>query len=363
MAGAVAPFGVEATVAATTADGSGELAVPIGDPIVEDGVRYIYFPRQRPKQWSLSLPLAAWLRRSVRDYDVLHIHSLFSFPTLAAADAARRAGIPYVLRPLGSLDPWSLERGRWKKRMYLGLIDRQNLERAAAVHTTSERERQSVESVSAKINATVVPIGVAVASTSPDQRDVRQPGAPVRLLFLSRLHPKKGLELLIDALARLRGSEWHLDIAGDGEPVYVAALRRTIQDLGYEKQTTLHGFVTGDRKRQLFASADLFVLPSHDENFGLVVAEAMAAGLPVIVSSEVAISRDVSARSAGLVVPLDAAALGSALATLVSDDALRARLGANARVLAGDEFGWSVVAPRLAELYMRAARLAPAGPR
>ena len=353
MARAAAALGIDVTVAATTADGAGELDVPLEQPLVEDGVRYFYFRRQRPRGWSLSLPLAAWIRRSVGHYDVLHVHSLFSFPTLVAADAARRANVPYVLRPLGSLDPWSLDRGRWKKRLYISLVERRNLERAAAVHATSERERQAIRRWSPGISPAVLPIGIDTCTPAACGGNAHAPRHPIRFLFLSRLHEKKGLDTLFDALSRLVDVDWHLDVAGDGDPRYVAGLKEQVDRRGYAPRVAFRGFVTGSDKQTLLEQADIFVLPSRDENFGLAVAEAMAAGLPVVVSTDVAIADDIVAHGAGVAVSQDASELADALDRLTRNEGLRRRMSDRASTFAREVFSWTVIAPQLVALYER----------
>ena len=263
--------------------------------------------------------------------------------------------MPYVLRPLGSVDPWSLARRRLKKQLYLRLIERRNLARAAAVHATSDRERRSLETLDRRLRIAVVPIGVDVGPRAVRRGAAVVAGEPVRLLFLSRLHQKKGLELLIEALTSLRDLDWRLDIVGDGDAAYVAQLRRRVDERRLADRIAFRGFAVGDDKRRLLDAADVFVLPSYDENFGLAVAEAMAASLPVIVSRDVALSPDVVESRAGLSVSLNAGELAAAIAALIGDSDLRRDMGANARVLASRRFAWPVVARQLADLYERVA--------
>jgi glycosyltransferase involved in cell wall biosynthesis len=356
MAEAVASLGLEADVATTTANGRSEIDVPPGGVAVENGVRYFYFPRQHPKSWTFSLSLTKWLTVHAGKYDLFHVHALFSYPTLAACWLARRHAVPYILRPLGTLDPWALRFRAWKKAPYLRLVERRNLIAAAAVHAVSERERRAIEALGLPVRVVTIPLGVDLpAGEDRDQYGSRVHQATngtVNVLFLSRLHPKKGVELLLDAVGRLgQQHPIHLSVAGEGDEAYVRSLKdRTIRD-GLGSRVTFTGFVAGAVKRRLFEQADLFVLPSYDENFGMAVAEALSTGLPVVVTEDVALANQVRAAGAGLVVPRDARALARALCTLVDDPDLRQRMGEAGRQLAKSEFSWSSVGQRLAALY------------
>jgi glycosyltransferase involved in cell wall biosynthesis len=363
MAEAVASLGTEVDVATTTANGRAELDVPLDRPVVEEGVRYFYFRRQYPKSWTFSWPLTHWLRRHAGKYDVLHVHALFSYPTLSACQAARRHGVPYVLRPLGTLDPWALRFHRWKKAPYFRLLERPNLLGASAVHSVSEREQCAIEALGLPVRVVTIPLGVDPPVEDDEghgaSRERKEMGGAVNILFLSRLHPKKGIEVLLDAARLLpQQDRFRLFIAGQGEKAYVRSLQDRAAAYGLEKRVTFTGFVSGTAKRRLFQEAHLFVLPSYDENFGMAVAEALSFGLPVVISEHVALAEQVAEVGAGSVVPCDAGELAWALATLVADPDLCQRMGEAGRRLAQAAFSWPEIAKRLIALYeeVRAAR-------
>jgi glycosyltransferase involved in cell wall biosynthesis len=248
-----------------------------------------------------------------------------------------------------------LRQGRWKKELYLRVLERRNLLGAAAVQAVSEPERRAIERLRLPARLVTVPLGVDVPMRGPRQSHRGSNGSAgdgaVKVLFLSRIHPKKGLELLLEAMELLpKETAVDLVVAGDGEPEYVSGLRQRAAASRANGRVTFAGFVAGEEKRRLLEEADLFVLPSHDENFGVAVAEALGAGLPVIVSEHVALADQTARAGAGLVVPCDAGALAQALATLIGDPGRRDRMGEAGRTLAG-EFSWPMVGRQLLALY------------
>jgi glycosyltransferase involved in cell wall biosynthesis len=175
----------------------------------------------------------------------------------------------------------------------------------------------------------------------------------LRLLFLSRLHPKKGIPLLFEGLARARadGVRAELAIAGDGSTAYKEELLALVERLGLRGVVRFLGYLEGESKRAAFASADVYVLPSHQENFGIAVAEALAAGLPVIVTDKVGIAADVREAGAGLVVPVDVAAIAAAVSRLARDPDERRTMSTRAFNLARERYSWERAAREFAELY------------
>jgi glycosyltransferase involved in cell wall biosynthesis len=249
------------------------------------------------------------------------------------------------------LDQWSLGQKSWKKIPYLWLIERTHLAHAAAIHATSESEAEAIRALGYGDKVRVIPLGVPLPGEMEQHK--AESNAPTRLLFLSRLHPKKGLPLLLDAMAQARamGSRVELVIAGDGPQAYLYELEARVQALGLGAVVRFAGQVDGDAKRRLFADADIFVLPSKQENFGIAVAEALAAGLPVIVSDQVAIADDVTRARAGRVVPLSRDALATAIMELSADGAERSAMGRRGASLARNRYSWAETARALLALY------------
>lgn len=351
MASALARSGVSVTVATTDADGPlSRLDVPTGRPIREAAVDWWHFRRSLPGEWKFSIGLARWLFGHARTFDAVHVHALFSFATIPGCRAARRAQVPYVLRPLGTLDPWSLHQKVWKKRPYYRLVERSHLVGAAAVHVTSASEADAVRRLGFDSKASVIPLGVPAPVVTRRHEDRE----PVRLLFLSRLHPKKNIELLLGATraAATDGRRLELTIAGAGDPGYEAELRSTAERLASDRASVRFvGQVGGRAKERLLAGSDVFVLPSKQENFGIAVAEALAAGLPVIVSDQVAIASDVAAAGAGRVVPQEVGALAAAIRALAADVGARQAMGERGIELARERYSWDSTAAALRSLY------------
>ena len=322
------------------------------------GVPVLAFPRWSPpvaalREFAISPGLSFWLARHLKDYDLLHIHALFSYPSTTAMAQARWAGVPYILRSIGQLSPWSLAQSRGRKRLMLRLIERRNLQRAAALHFTTVAERDEAAALGLAPPSLVLPLGVRGPEPAAAAAGGRDGAAPVRFLFLSRLHPKKRLENLLDALAllqRLRpDAPWELAIAGEGEPRYVAGLQERSRRLGLGSRCRWLGFVEGEAKWQLLQAADWYVLPSAAENFGIAAVEALAAGTPVILSPEVAVAADVERCGAGLVCGSDPEALTLALGQALERPSLSMR--ASALNLAQMDFSWSTIALQLRDAY------------
>jgi glycosyltransferase involved in cell wall biosynthesis len=343
--------GVTVHVAATDDDGPGRrLPVAHGIAIADSGGTCFYFPRQL-RFYSFSWPLTRWLARHIREYDVVHIHALFSYPTTVAAWLAVRAGVPYLLRPLGTLARWGLDTRRpLLKRWSLALIERRLLRRAAAVQATSEQEKTEILVACPQCHAVVIPNPVEMpAALVPRVRDPK----PAVILFLSRIDPKKGLEILLrafDSVAAISAG-LRLVVAGDGASEYVASIHRLAAALAARDRIAFTGNVEAERKQALFAEADLFVLPSHSENFGVAVVEAMSNGVPVLISPHVGIHNEVEGAAAGRTVPCTVEAVAQAIGEMMDDPAGLVRMGENGRRLAMERYSPELVARLLIDEY------------
>jgi glycosyltransferase involved in cell wall biosynthesis len=345
--------GVDVTVATTNADGASSLPVPLETPVIDAGAVYRYFARTVPGSWKFSWPLTRWLWANAGSYDVVHVHALFSYATIPGCRAAAHAPVPYVLRPLGTLSDWSLGHRRWKKKPYYALLERSHLEMASAIHVTSDAEAEDVTRLGYGDRARVIPLGVDVDERLWDAPRRAAVDRPLRLLFLSRLHAKKNIPLLLRALASGAGASCgvELTIAGDGDPRYRADLTSLVAQLGLGARVRFIGHVNGEEKRRALADADCFVLPSAHENFGLAVAEALAAALPVIVTPGVALAPTVVAAGVGLVADATEDALRSTIAWAAEHPAALVEMGERAWRLARRDLSWQTTCARLADLY------------
>jgi glycosyltransferase involved in cell wall biosynthesis len=351
MCTALAARGHDVEVFTTNIDGPSTLPVPVGVPQALGGATVTYFGAHWPRSYKSSLGLARALHDRVDSFDVVHIHSLYLFHTAAAALCARRCRVPYVIRPHGTLDPYHRARHRGRKAVQELLIERRNLDRAAAIHCTSLAEKAAIEPLRFRAPCLVVPLGVDVAEVEPAAGAEAVETALVT--FLGRLTPKKGLDILLDAFAQVGSSrpDAHLTIAGPDDEGLGRRLHERARRLGLQSRVSLPGAVTGRAKDDLLRRSSVVVLPSKDENFGVSVVEAMAVGVPVVITNGVAIHHEVAEAGAGLVVSRTPASVASAVLRLLDDPAWRRRLGERGRRLVQTTFAWPGIAARLEEMY------------
>lgn len=214
-------------------------------------------------------------------FDIIQNQSMWELCYHQLAKIARKHGIPYISTPRGMLEPWSLSQNRWKKKLALTLYQMKDLQHSACIYTTANMEAQHVKELGVKAPCVVIPNGIETdgypCRTSMDI-------VKKQVLFLSRIHVKKGIEILIDGWNRIYKdfSDWKLVIVGNGETDYIDALRERIIDAGLNECISIEEPVFGNDKIALYQSSALFVLPSYSENFGMVIAEAMSCGVPVI---------------------------------------------------------------------------------
>jgi glycosyltransferase involved in cell wall biosynthesis len=349
---------IDTFVATTDADGSGRLDVPRGTPTTWEGVPAIFFRRDCTESFKYSYTLGRWLRQHVADFDVVHAHAVLSYAPVAAASACRANGVPYVVRPLGTLDGWSLRQKHLKKKLFLAFGGARTLRDATAIHYTSAEEKRQAESALGIGKGIVIPLGI-------DEQQLLRPGVTGDerrhdryVLVVSRLHPVKNLEALITAFAAIcRGrteSAWRLIIAGGGDADYTASLKRAAGRLSVEDRVSFVGWTEGEAKRRLIERASLFALPSFHENFGMSLVEAMAMGVPALVSREVHLAESIEASGAGWVTATDEASVRAGLIEAMSSDDARETRGRAARDFART-FSWTSVAAQLSQLYLRIA--------
>lgn len=340
----------------TDRDGCGRLPVPLGASVGPDSMKTTIFPLSPPHAYATSLKLGAALLRRVGEFDVVHVHSLYLFHGLVACAAARRCGVPYVVRPHGTLNPFHRSIRSGRKAVYTRLVERRNLELAHGVHCTSEDERRHVEAAFPRARTFVVPNGVSAP---------RGDGAPIALpdfasrrlvTFLGRLTAKKRPVLLVEGFASVAAEhgDTHLVLAGPDDEGLGREIVQRAHELGIGDRISMPGLLDRGDAWALLARSAAFVLPSVDENFGVAVVEAMASGVPVVVTDGVALHREVAEHGAGIVSEPTPDALAAALRRLLDDPGARAVMGGNGRALAAGMFGWDVVAAGLEAVYAKA---------
>jgi len=352
---------VEIKLATTDADGRSKLSVDLGTDVEYRGTRTLFFPARLGERFNYSPALARWLNTHVTQFDVVHIHAVFSHPCLAAARACRKHSVPYIVRPLGSLDPWSIRQKSVRKRVMWQMAAGRMLRGAARVHYTTREEQRLAENSLALNHGVVIPLGVD-AEAIRDQggsgafRECHSAlGDNPYALALSRIHPKKNYELLIEAfLAVAKKPElqsWRLVIAGDGDEDYLSSLQALSERLDGRDKVIFAGWLEGAAKASALHDASIFVLPSLQENFGIAAVESLACGVPVVVSERMNLAPEIKQARAGWVASLDTHEFSRTLAEAMSDDVEIRRRGAAGRLYVEQHLSWATAAEELVKLY------------
>lgn len=294
------------------------------------------------------------------DLDVLHVHGLWMYMSVAAMRWSARTGRPYVVSPHGMLDPWAVRNSAWKKRIAAALYERRHLAHAGCLHALCDAELRAIRTFGLRNSVCVIPNGVDAAGPGtarlPEWRR-RLPRDARILLYLGRLHPKKGAHDLIaawhDAAAdrTTPGGEWHLVIAGPGPVDYVDGLRRQIGSLAMGDSVHLIGPQYGADKAASFAAAHAFVLPSVSEGQPMAVLEAWSHALPVLLTPDCNLPEGFDA---GAAIRIDAGreGIGAGLCRLFAmTQRERESMGLNGRALAQSRFNWNRTAEQIETVY------------
>src|SRR5215472_14852089 len=345
---ALAARGHELHVFTTNVDGLGITATPVGTPVDLNGVQIRYFPCPLLRRLYWSPAMGRALRREIGRFQLVHLHSVFLWPTWAAARAARNVGIPYVLSPRGMLVKELIaRRSRLVKSAWIRLIERANVEQAAALHLTSQLENTELAYFDWRLpRVAVIPNAVDEplppnGKVAPDVEAITREQPLV--LFLGRLSWKKGLDRLLQAFAHTQSVK--LAIVGTDDENFAPQLVKLAADLQIaDRVRILPRTVIGSEKERLFAAARLFVLSSYSENFGNTVLEAMQRGVPVVVTPEVGAAEIVRTSGAGLVVAGGPEPLSSAIRLLIADLSLARSMGEAGQRHAVAHFTWGHVA-------------------
>jgi glycosyltransferase involved in cell wall biosynthesis len=353
-----ADWGVEARLPSRAPDVRADRS-PFGWRLTEGTVQSIYLPtwlRYHALSWNPAVK--RYCRARLVNFDVVHIFGLYDLLGPAVAAACREKGLPYVVEPIGMFLP--IVRNFWMKRMYHRLLGGPLLRGAAALIATSEQEVEELaagglarEKIVLRPNGVTAPRFWPLRGTFRARHGIKLDAKLV--LFLGRLSTKKSPDLLLDAFARLPenlgGNEVHLVFAGPDEGTVQARLTRMAAQLGVTSRVHFIGPVFGDAKWSAYRDADVFVLPSQNENFGNTAAESLAAGTPVIVTAQCGIAPLLKDR-AGIVVKHDVSELADALSQIVTDRQLHRRLAAGTEIVAA-ELGWEQPVSQMVELYGR----------
>lgn len=288
--------------------------------------------------------------------DIVQVHSLWQTNLHQAVSAARATSVPYVLTPRGCLDKWSLEQKWLKKKIALLTYQGYDLSRALAFHTTSDEETSQMRRLGYNQPILQFPNGVNLPSVLPPRVGFK---SERRMLFLSRMHPKKGVEALVRAWAKAKMQGWVCElvytVGSSSEAKYESEIKAMVEDYGISDQFIFTGALSDDEKWNAYRRSDCFVLPTHTENFGIVVAEALYAGLPVI-TTKGAPWRDLEVKKCGWWVDIptsnDDRQLVEALKQVAFlDDSERESMGKRGRKLVEEKYTWDAVCSAMVSGY------------
>ncbi len=347
--------GHDVHVFTTNVDGPGVSPVKTGEAVDLDGVKVWYFGTGIGRRLYRSPGMAAALARDVASFDLIHLHSVFLWPTMAAARSARRATVPYVLSPRGMLVADLIERkSGLAKSAWIALFERANIAGAASIHVTADIEAGELRRLGfAPRRIDVVPNGVDAPEAETEVTYRPAPARP-RVLSLGRISWKKGLDRLVSAMRLVPEAE--LVIAGNDEEGLTPRLKQLATEVGVLGRTKFIGAVDDEAKWVQFRACDVFVMPSLSENFGISALEAMACGRPVVVSNEVGLADAIRETGAGIVTRGEPEPLAEAIRSVLQNDELRRSLGAAGRRAAAARFSWAAIAERMEKVYCECLR-------
>ncbi len=356
----LADAGEDVTIYTTNLDYPvGRLEVPLNKKIQQDGYNVWYFPIQF-SPYIVSWGLARALKVNVSKFDLVHIHGLYRFPQAVAAYLARKNRVPYIIRPHGSLDPFLFnhDRHRLRKRLYEYFIENRNLNSAAALHFTTQEEMDLVQPLHIRAPGMVIPNGLAM-----DKYDDLPPPGRFRekykigdariILHYGRIHFKKGMDILVKAFATVSQKRENtcLVIAGPDNDGFQSQVETWVREANITSKVIFTGMLQGDNALEVLRDADIFALPSYTENFGIAVVEAMASGLPVVISDKVNIWREVRDAGAGLVTSCNETEVAEAFIKLLGDNKNRKKLGNAGKVLVREKYCWGAIVQELRATY------------
>ncbi|GBO56093.1 glycosyltransferase [Pseudanabaena sp. lw0831] len=365
IVGALRSQGVDAEIATTNDNGKDLLDVPLcnlTDQLAEYGnIPIRFFPRFSPninaiREFAFSRSLTIWLWQHIAEYDLVHVHAIFSYASTLSMAIARIRQVPYINMPHGLLCKWSLQQSKFRKQIYLNVIERSNLLRSQSLHFTTQQEQEEFNLLHLNIPNFILTHGVQIPTLIPDaQAQLREllqiPTHFPILLFMSRIHPKKGLEYLIESLGKLKEYNFALVIAGSGESDYVSQIQDLLVTQGISDRTHLVGFVKGEAKNLYLQGADLFTLTSHSENFGIAAIESLAAGTPVLITDGVAIAPMVREKAIGYVTKLEINEIVVTLEDFLQNFHQKLHNRSRCQQIIAENYSWQSISAQLAKIY------------
>ncbi len=324
----------------------------------KNGFKIHHFKREFPYNYFYSSSLKTALSEKVSNFDILHIHTLWLYPTWIGSQLALKHKIPYIVRPCGMLDQYCLNQKKLKKYLYGMLRERKVLNHAQSIHFTSVFEQNEAKRFGISRPSNICPLGITVNDDTSPQASPLFPELKEKqnILFLGRLNPIKGLDLLIKAFAQIAQGhpKAHLVLAGPDENNYKKSLLSLIQKFDLIDRVTFTGMLNASEKKALYRQSQIFCLPSYHESFSITCLEAMNESLPVILSDQVGIGDSVEKGNAGIIVPCKEDSLALAIRKLLDSKDLRKNMGGNASTLTQNYFSWDKAITAMDEMYQAA---------
>ena len=352
--------GLSVTVCSTNWNNSNNEIKPINLEISENGVEFRYFSFWSPLL--LSFDINKWFYRNIQIFDIIHVHGLYRFPVSSAAWWARKKSKPYIISPHGSLDLFLYKQSRYNvflKRIHERLFDIPNLNHSSAIHYTAEDEVNRSAFLNLRAKPVILPNGI-------DWEDYRN--LPIKgnfrrvlglsektqmILFLGRINFKKGLNFLVPAFSRVLDKHGRacLVIVGPDNEGYGLKVKKWCNEHNIQDKVLILDHLDSKKVNEAYVDADVFVLPSYTENFGMTVVEAMACGTPVVISDQVNIWREIKESGAGIVVGLDSCQVADAICILLEDKGAAKAMGKRGRVAAEKRYAWPPIVKQLTGIY------------
>ncbi|MEH1827701.1 MAG: glycosyltransferase [Nostoc sp.] len=358
LAESVAKLGVNVDIVATNANGSTTLDVPLNKWITEKKYRVQYFSYFNFLDYKFTLSMTRWLFHNVCDYDIVHTNAIFSYPVLAAHLACRFRIVPYIATPHGMMEPWALAYKGWKKKFYFSFFENPLLQKANAIQMTASTEARHISTLDLKTPLVFVSNGI----NSTDFESLPNPELfyeqfsntrnKILIIFLGRIDPKKGLDLLATAFAKAHEKfpETHLIVAGPDNTGFLPTAESYFSEAGCKDAVTFTGMLTGPIKYAALAAANIYVAPSYSEGFSMSVLEGMATGLPCVITTGCNFPEAAESQAAS-VVDINADQIANALISLLQDPIQAKNMGDRARKFILENYTWDSVASKLISVY------------
>ena len=358
LAEALGRQGIDLDIITTTANGSTCLNIATETWIEEKFYRIQYFSYSNFIDYKFSWSLTRWLFQNIYNYKLVHIHTIFSYPTLPAYWACQLHQVPYIMTPHGMLEPWALAYKSWKKTPYFKLVEKPALQRASAIQMLASTEANNVQQLGLKPPLIIIPNGIY----QEDFQDLPNPEIfyqqfpetrhKTLILFLGRIDPKKGLDLLAIAFGKVHSQfpETHLVLAGPDNIGFSPTVKGYFSGVNCLEAVTFTGMLTGSLKYAALAAADIYVAPSYSEGFSVSVLEGMASRLPCIITTGCNFP-EAGIEKAALVVDIDAKKITDALQWCLVNPKEAQQIGDRAHKLIFKEYTWDKIANKMKKVY------------